>query len=102
MPFSSQGVQSKSKTSITKLMSALGAFAACVFAIAIPSVYYTISINGTQHALTIEAAFLGKSVEKIIRDRPNLWEFERVRLLELISQTWIHGEKHERERRDLF
>ena len=97
MPFSSQRAQSKSKTSITKVMSILGAFAACVFAIAIPSVYYVISINGTQHTLTIEAAFLAKSIERIIQGRPDLWEYESVRLKELISQPSITGREDERE-----
>jgi diguanylate cyclase (GGDEF)-like protein/PAS domain S-box-containing protein len=81
-------------------MSILGAFTACVFAIAIPSVYYVISINGAQHTLTIEAAFLAKSIEKIIQDRPDLWEYESVRLKELISQLSINGEEDEREIRN--
>jgi PAS domain S-box-containing protein len=97
MPFRFQSVQSQSKASITKLMSILGAFAACVFAIAIPSVYYAISINGAEHTLTTEAVFLAKSVEKIIQARPDLWEYESVRLKEFISQASIPGEEHERE-----
>ncbi|TSA47884.1 MAG: hypothetical protein D4R56_01370, partial [Deltaproteobacteria bacterium] len=97
MPFSSQRGQSKSAPASTKLMSLLGAFAACVFAIAIPGVYYAISINGTQHALTIETALLAKSIEKIIQTRPGLWEFESARFMELISEPSIRGEDHEKE-----
>jgi len=78
-------------------MSILGAFTACVFAVAIPSVYYVISITGAQHTHTIEAAFLAKSIEKIIQDRPDLWEYESVRLKELISQLSINREEDERE-----
>jgi PAS domain S-box-containing protein len=78
-------------------MGILGAFAACVIATAIPSVYYVISITGTQHTHTIEAVFLAKSIEKIIQDRPDLWEYESIRLKELISQPSINGEDDERE-----
>ena len=95
MLFSSQRVQSKA--AITTLMSILGALAAGVFAIAIPSVYYAISINRTQHTLAIEAAFLAKSIEKIIMARPDLWEFESVRLTELISQPSVQGKADERK-----
>ena len=97
MPFSFKGVQLQSKVSIAKLMSLLGALTASVFAIAIPSVYYAISLHGTQHTLTIEGAFLAKSIETIIQARPDLWEFESTRLKELISQPSTYGEEHERE-----
>ena len=100
MAFSSQRVQSKSKTSSTKVMSILGAFAACVFAITTPSVYYAITINDAQQALTIEAAFLAKSIEKNIQASPDLWEFESVRLKELILQPSTHENVHELEIRN--
>jgi PAS domain S-box-containing protein len=100
MPFSSQYAQTKSKTSITKVMSILSAFAACVFAIALPGMYYAISINGAHRALMIEAASYAKSIEKIIQARPDLWEFESMRLKDLISQPLIHGNVHELEIRN--
>ena len=81
-------------------MSILGAVAACVFAIAIPSVYYAISISETGQTLTVEADFFAKSIEKIIQTRPDLWEFESVRLKELISQPSIHEKAHEMEIRN--
>jgi PAS domain S-box-containing protein len=87
MPFHSQRVQSKA--SITKLLSVLGAFFASVFAIAIPSIYFASSINAVQQTLTIEAAFLTRSIENIIHDRPDMWEFESVRLKEIISKHLI-------------
>jgi two-component system cell cycle sensor histidine kinase/response regulator CckA len=87
----------RSKASITTLISIMGALAACVFAITIPSVYYAISINGTKHTLTTEAAFLAKSIEKVIQARPDLWEFENIRLKELLTHPSIHEEEHEEE-----
>jgi len=95
MPFHSQRVQSKA--SITKLLSALGAFFAFVFAIAIPSIYFASSINAARQTLTIEAAFLARSIENIINDRPEMWEFESVRLKEIISKPLIYKAAQEVE-----
>lgn len=81
-------------------MSIMGAFAACLFTVAVPSVYHAISINGTRQALTIEAASLAKSIEKIVQARPDLWEFESVRLKEVISQSALQGGEDEREIRN--
>ncbi|MFH1148082.1 MAG: PAS domain-containing protein, partial [Pseudomonadota bacterium] len=47
--------------------------------------------------MTVEAAFLAKSIEKNIQARPDLWEYEILRLKQLISQPSIRGEEHERE-----
>jgi PAS domain S-box-containing protein len=88
MPFHSQRVQLKA--SITKLLSVLGAFFAFVFAVAIPSIYFATSIIATQQTLTVEAAFLARSVGNIIKARPDLWEFESVRLKELLSRSLTH------------
>ncbi len=100
MSISSPPAKSNSRASITKLMSILGGFDASIFAIAIPSIYFAISLNGIEYARTSDAAFLAKSVEKIIQARPDLWEFESVRLKELISQPSLDGNKDEREIRD--
>ena len=92
---SSQRLQSKAP--ITRLMNLLGAFAACVFAIAIPLWYYLVSISETRYSLSMEVAFLAKSVEQIIQSQPNMWEFETVRMQEIVSQPTLHGKRCERE-----
>ncbi len=78
-------------------MSVLGAVAAGIFAITLPSVYYVCAISDTQTTLSIEAAFLAKSIERIIQARPDLWEFERERLIEIISRPSVHEGLQERE-----
>ena len=97
MPFHSQRVQSKSKASIIMLMNVLGAFFSSIFAIAIPSIYFATSIIATQRTLKIEAAFLARSVGNIIQARPDLWEFESLRLKELLSKPLIHEVADETE-----
>src|SRR3972149_6923781 len=101
MLFNYQHGQAKSKASITQIMSILGAFAAFVFFIFIPSAYYAISISGMRQNLTSEVEFLAKSIEKVIQARPDLWEFESIRLSEIVSQPSIHGEEHEVEIRNV-
>ena len=87
----------KSKPSIIRFMNLLGAFSACFFAVIIPGVYCAISMNGIERVITTEAAFLARSIGKIIQARPDLWEFESVRLNELISKASSDGITHEKE-----
>ncbi len=44
----------------------------------------------------IETADLARTVEKIIQDRPDMWEFEQLRLLEIASQPSFDGGLDER------
>ena len=81
-------------------MSTLSAVVVCVISIAIPSVYYAISVNGAQKALSIEADFLARSIERIIQDRPELWDFANERLKEVISKYAIDNNYHEKEIRN--
>ena len=78
-------------------MRGLGAFSASVFAIAIPSIYFTISIIAMQQTLRVEANVLARSIGSIIQARPDLWEFESIRLKRLLSDPLVHGERHEAE-----
>ena len=86
----------ESRASIIRLMSRLGALAACMFAIIIPTTYYYYTTMELRHTLTLETAFLAKSIEKIVQARPDMWEFESARLMELTSQPSLHGEQDER------
>jgi diguanylate cyclase (GGDEF)-like protein/PAS domain S-box-containing protein len=77
-------------------MKLLGALVACIFAIALPFWYYLFSVSEIRDSLTIETIFIAKSVEKIIQARPDMWEFENVRLHEIVSQPTIDGKRRER------
>jgi hypothetical protein len=72
-------------------MKLLGALVACIFAVTIPFWYYVLSVSEIRDSLTIETVFLAKSIEKIIQTRPDMWEFESLRLQEIISQPTIEG-----------
>ncbi|MBU1965380.1 MAG: hypothetical protein KKD24_06155, partial [Proteobacteria bacterium] len=77
-------------------MKLLGALMAYLFAIAIPFWYYVFSVSEIRNSLAIETAFLAKSVEKVIQTRPDIWEFESLRLQETISQPTLEGNLRER------
>jgi diguanylate cyclase (GGDEF)-like protein/PAS domain S-box-containing protein len=76
----------QSKTPATRIMKLLGATVACIFAGAIPFWYYFYSVSEIRNTLSIETVFIAKSVEKSIQTQPDLWEFDIVRLQEIISQ----------------
>jgi len=67
-------------------MKLLGATVACIFAVVIPFWYYFYSVAEIRNTLSIETFFVAKSVEKAIQTRPDRWEFDIVRLQEIISQ----------------
>ena len=81
---------------VTRGMRLLGGLAASIFAITIPFLYFGLSVYGLQESHRMETAHLAKSIEKIIQARPDLWEFEHMRLLEVVSQPSIDGDLDER------
>jgi PAS domain S-box-containing protein len=80
----------------TRGMRLLGGFAATIFAIAIPFLYLGLSVYAQHESLMIETASLAKTVEQIIQLRPYMWEFEHVRLLEIVSQPSLVAGLEER------
>ncbi len=77
-------------------MRLLGGAVSSIFAIAIPFLYLGFSVNALHESLRVETAGLARSVDQIVQNRPDLWEFEHVRLLEIISQPSLDGDLDER------
>jgi signal transduction histidine kinase/CheY-like chemotaxis protein len=86
----------QSGATATRDMRLLGSLAAFIFAVAIPLLYVSLSVYALRESLMIETAGLAKTVEKLIQDRPDMWEFEQLRLLEIVSQPSIDGGLDER------
>jgi len=80
------------------MMKLLGALAACILTITIPSFYYFFSVSEMRNSLMIETAYLAKTVEQVIQARPDMWEFETVRLQEIISQPELTGDRYPHEK----
>jgi diguanylate cyclase (GGDEF)-like protein/PAS domain S-box-containing protein len=87
----------QSKAPATRIMKLLGALVACIFITVIPYWYYILSVSQLRESLAIEIAFLAKSVEKIVQARPDMWEFEVMRLQEIVSQPSLLGKRCEKE-----
>jgi signal transduction histidine kinase len=77
-----------------------GGMLCVVVAIAIPLIYFIVSVNGLKNSLRIETTYSAKSIEKIVQSRPELWEFETLRLLEIISQPTSEAGPEQREIRN--
>lgn len=86
----------QSEESVTKDLRILSGLAALIFAIAIPLLYFSLSVYSLQKTLKIETFCLVKNIERIIQKRPKMWEFEYERLLELISKPVIDEHLDER------
>jgi PAS domain S-box-containing protein len=91
------GQSGQSKAAIPKRIRLLGILAASIFTIIMPGIYIAISIISIHENLETEATLTARSIGKIVQSRPELWEFEIVRLKELISDSSLHEEAHEEE-----
>jgi two-component system, sensor histidine kinase and response regulator len=74
----------------------IGSALALVVALAIPALYGGVSFLGLKKTLRIETANVARQLEQIIQARPALWDFETVRLLEVISQPSSDGKPEQR------
>lgn len=60
-----------------------------VMALLVPALYAIFAVSGHSRSLKTEAYYLSRQVEKIIQDRPDLWEYETLRLREIAAQLAI-------------
>jgi PAS domain S-box-containing protein len=81
---------------IVRLIGLIGWVVAALIVVAVPAVYYTIAIQAERESLQIETAFTAKAVQAIVFARPEMWEFETLRLLEIASSRTISDEEDER------
>ncbi len=75
----------------------VGMFLSALVVISIPALYFSVSYSGTKHSLFIETSFIAKKLEQNIQTRPDLWDFEIMRLWETISQRTADSGLDERE-----
>jgi hypothetical protein len=81
---------------IVRLIGLIGWVVAALIVVAVPAVYYTIAIRAERESLQIETAFTAKAIQAIVFARPEMWEFETLRLLEIASSRTISDEEDER------
>ncbi len=83
---------------IVRLIGIIGWVLSVLIAVAIPALYYTFAIRAERLALKIETIYTAKAIQSIIFARPEMWEFETVRLLEIVSKRLVNDHGHEDER----
>ena len=81
---------------IVRVIGSIGLVMSALIGMATPALYYTFAIRAERQALEIETAYTAKAVQSIIFSRPEMWEFETVRLLEIVSKRAVDDEEHER------
>jgi len=83
-------------TPIGRVIGIIGWVATALIAVAIPILYHTLAIKMETGSLQIETAYTAKEIQSIIFARPDLWEFETNRLLEVVSKRTVQDGEDER------
>jgi PAS domain S-box-containing protein len=83
-------------TAIVRLIGVIGLVVCVVIAAAIPAIHYAFAIEAERQALQIETAYTGKAIQQIIFARPEMWEFETLRLLDIVSKGTVDDDEDER------
>lgn len=81
---------------IVRVMGIIGWVATAVIVAATPAVYYAFAIRAERESLQIETAYTANAVQSILFARPDLWEFETIRLQEIASKPTARGDEDER------
>ena len=81
---------------VVRVIGSIGLVMSVLIGMATPILYYTFAIRGEREALEIETAYTAKAVQSIIFSRPEMWEFETLRLLEIASARTVRGKEDER------
>lgn len=88
------------RTSISQAMvrhlNRLGMMIAICLTLAIPVVFAILSIQVAQHALDLETAHTARALERIVMDRPGLWNYEILRLQELLDTPTLDNSPEDR------
>lgn len=82
--------------SIVRVVGIIGLAASVLIAIGVPTLYFTFAIEAEKQALEIETAYTAKTIQSIIFARPEMWEFETLRLLEIVSKRTVDDDEDER------
>ena len=72
--------------SITKVSSLITAIIGLIISISIPAAYFIISYQYVLGAVNTEMAFTARSIEGLINSNPKSWQFEEIRLQEILER----------------
>jgi PAS domain S-box-containing protein len=86
---------------LTLIMSWMAGIAAVVIALGMPLVYFGLSYQHESAALATEAEINARIVTQLINANPEMWRFEELRLVELMSRRPGKGTKETRRILDI-
>ncbi|MHB1025885.1 MAG: two-component system sensor histidine kinase NtrB, partial [Desulfobacteria bacterium] len=81
---------------IVRVIGIIGWVMTALIAVAIPAIYYIFSIRAERESLQIETAYTARAIRSIIFARPEMWEFETLRIMEIASARTVRGAEDER------
>jgi hypothetical protein len=81
---------------VVRVIGNIGLVMSVLIAMATPALYFSFAIRAERQALEIETAFTAKVVQSIVFARPEMWEFETLRLLEIASRRTVDDDEDER------
>ena len=77
--------------SIKNILSILTAIISLIVAISIPAVYFIVAYQYTVGAVNTEMAFSARTVERLVANNPQSWQFEEIRLQEILERHLDHS-----------
>lgn len=80
-----------------KVIKSIGLLLVLAVSLLIPAFYSFSVYHEFRTALKTESTYFARNIESIIQSRPDLWEFETLRLQEITSIPSVSGEPEERE-----
>lgn len=81
---------------VVRVLNRLGFFAAAFLTLMVPLGFAAFTLQGTRNSLALENLHVARSLERIVMDRPDLWEFEVLRIQDLVDRPTLHGEPEDR------
>ncbi|MBF0328812.1 MAG: response regulator [Nitrospirae bacterium] len=81
-------------SSISRTLSLLSGIISLFVALAIPGVYFTVSYQYVLGSIDAEIEYSAKMVESLIINNPKSWQFEEIRLSEILQRRIAHDSKN--------
>ena len=87
--------------SITNISSILTAIISFIIALTIPTAYFIITYQYMIGAANTEMVFSAREIERLVINNPESWQFEEIRLQEILERRIDHSYQDNRIIRDL-
>ncbi|MFA5183018.1 MAG: ATP-binding protein [Syntrophales bacterium] len=87
--------------SITRTSSVLTAIVSLIVAVSIPAAYFAITYQHMEGSVNAEIALSARAIEGLVNNNPLSWQFEELRLQEILERRLAHDNRDKRIIRDM-